>query len=122
MGRIAKGEGIVSLARGFSYDGVSSIITTLWSISDQQSNSLIEAFYRQLRSGKTKSEALRAAKLHYIEQNPAFAHPYYWAAFIPIGNMDAADLPGASFPYLWGLGAALLLAAVVLGWWIRRKR
>ncbi len=121
-GRVARGEGIVSMARGFSYAGVSSIVTTLWSISDQQSNALLKTFYQHLQDGKSKDEALRQAKLHYIEQQPAFAHPYYWAAFIPIGNMEKVNLPGPGLPYGWILGAALLLSAAALTWRIKRSR
>jgi CHAT domain-containing protein/Tfp pilus assembly protein PilF len=118
IGKIRKGEGIVSLARGFSYAGARSIVTTLWRISDQQSQALIEGFYRRLSEGRSKDEALRQAKLDYVNRESPLAHPYYWAGFIPIGDMKAVRFtPPGLTPAQWLLligGAALVLLALGL--------
>jgi CHAT domain-containing protein len=45
----------------------------------------MRAFYGELARGTGRAEALRRAKLHMLRQ-PKFAHPYYWAAFIPAGK------------------------------------
>ncbi|MFK8104135.1 MAG: CHAT domain-containing protein [Saprospiraceae bacterium] len=88
LGKLQKGEGITSLARGFSYAGAKSIITTLWSVNDQKTADLMEQFYRNIKMGNDKAEALRQAQLNYIEQNRnEHSHPFFWAAFIPIGDM-----------------------------------
>jgi len=42
-------------------------------------------FYQRLLNGKGRSAALREAQKAMIA-NPATQHPYYWAAFISIGN------------------------------------
>jgi CHAT domain-containing protein len=34
----------------------------------------------------SKAEALRAAQLSLLRDNPSFSHPYFWAPFILIGN------------------------------------
>jgi CHAT domain-containing protein len=45
-------------------------------------------FYRNLKRGKTKDVALREAKLSFIDaNNHPNAHPFFWAAFIGIGDM-----------------------------------
>ncbi len=45
IGELQSGEGIVSLARGFSYAGAKSIVMTLWSVDDAQTRQLMEYFY-----------------------------------------------------------------------------
>ena len=46
----------------------------------------------QLKAGMTKDEALRQAKLNYLQQaTPKNSHPYFWAAFIPAGDMSALE-------------------------------
>ncbi|MCU0549545.1 MAG: CHAT domain-containing protein [Leptolyngbya sp. Prado105] len=42
-------------------------------------------FYKALKEGKTKAEALRAAQIALLK-NPKTAHPYYWSAFILVGS------------------------------------
>ncbi len=90
IGELQRGEGIVSLARGFSYAGAASIVTTLWSIDDNASANIMVNFYRYLKEGKPKDIALRTAKLDYIQSNQGNnrTHPLFWAAFVPVGNMD----------------------------------
>ena len=89
LGKLSRGEGIISLARAFAYAGAKSIITTLWSVDDAKTKDLMVDFYRKLKKGMTKDAALRQAKLDYLEShtNPGDAHPFYWAGFAPIGDM-----------------------------------
>lgn len=85
IGKLQRGEGIISLARAFAYAGAKSIITSLWAVNDTKTKDLMVSFYKNLRKGKSKSEALREAKLSLIDKN---LHPYYWAGFIGIGDMS----------------------------------
>jgi CHAT domain-containing protein len=125
VGTVYKGEGVISLARGFLYAGAGSIITTLWSINDQANSLLMEQFYEEIRAGKPKDQALRDAKINRIENADALAaHPAYWAAFVPIGDMNVMDsTPGwvaLSGIIAAGVGA---LGLLFFGWrrWKRRK-
>ncbi|MFQ5446967.1 MAG: CHAT domain-containing protein [Saprospiraceae bacterium] len=108
VGEFQRGEGIVSLARGFLYAGASSIVTTLWSIDDNASAEIMVSFYKNLKAGQPKDEALRTAKLEYLHRmrNTNRSHPLFWAAFVPVGNMEPI---ASSFMPWWGW--ALLLAA-----------
>lgn len=86
-GRLHRGEGVMSLARGFFYAGVPSIVMTLWAVDDASSSTLVTSFYRYLFRGKSKDEALRYAKLDYIKHSSSLnAHPYFWAGFVNIGD------------------------------------
>lgn len=87
MGKLRKGEGIMSLARGFLYAGCPSIIMSLWEVEDNSGTEIISSFYKNLKSGKSKDDALRMAKLEYLENaNSRMAHPHYWLGFVSIGD------------------------------------
>lgn len=85
LGQLFRGEGIASLARGFSYAGTKSILTSLWSVNDKATTDLMSDFYRHLADGLSKDEALRQAQLTAINGNQ---EPFYWAGFIPMGDMN----------------------------------
>ncbi len=66
--------------------GARSTIASLWSVDDQATSLLMTKFYQELTNGKiTKSEALRRAQLSVLKQDE-FQHPYFWSAFVLIGN------------------------------------
>ena len=111
IGEFQRGEGIVSLARGFFYAGSQSIVTTLWKLDDKSSLELMPAFYQNIEKGMTKDVALQQAKLSFLENNQDFrGHPLYWASFVPVGNMEGLDLAEKGGSYWWiGLGSLLLL-------------
>ena len=112
VGPLAKGEGLLSLARGFAYSGTKSLITTLWEIKGGASNQLLKEFYKQIKEGATKDSALFLAKKANLN-SAAYAHPYYWAGFIPIGNMEAIQMPFLSrnkliFTFVFLMGGLVL--------------
>lgn len=124
MGRLYRGEGIASLARGFAAAGARSLVTTLWSVSDRSTYEIISQFYELLQAGKPKDVALQQAKLQFIENGSSklTVHPFMWAPFITIGNPAPVELESGTNWQLWGgvaLGAVLLLGA---GWVLRRRR
>ncbi|MBL7814566.1 MAG: CHAT domain-containing protein, partial [Saprospiraceae bacterium] len=89
IGELKRGEGIVSLARAFTYAGTKSMVTTLWDVNDKSTMYIMEGFYRQLRKGQPKDKALWQSKIDYFTRAKGeLAHPYFWAAFIPIGDMQ----------------------------------
>lgn len=89
-GKLQKGEGIISMARAFAYAGSKSIITSHWNIDDKSTGTIMKEFYRQLGNQKTKDESLKIAKLKFMENNKGLrGHPFYWAAFIAIGDMSS---------------------------------
>ncbi len=113
IGELQKGEGIISLARGFSYAGAKSIVTTLWSINDEKTKELMLNFYTQLKDGKSKDAALRQAKLNFIEKYSHNANPFFWAAFIPIGDMESIRFSSSTI-CVYIIGFALLLLGFLL--------
>ncbi len=88
LGELQENEGVISLARAFAYAGAKSIVTSLWSVSDAKTKDLMVDFYKNLRKGMLKDDALRQAKLDFLKRNRGqAAHPFYWAGFVGIGNM-----------------------------------
>jgi CHAT domain-containing protein len=88
IGKLQRGEGIISLARAFAYAGAKSIVTSLWSVNDKSTSELMRFFYRELRRGKDKDEALRLARLRFLKESSVKnSHPFFWAAFVPLGDM-----------------------------------
>lgn len=69
--------------------GARSTVATLWRIDDEASATLISQFYEQLvqasKTGISKAEALRRAQLAILK-NPKYSSPYYWAAYVLLGN------------------------------------
>lgn len=117
IGELQQGEGIISLARGFSYAGAKSIITTLWSVDDQKTKDLMESFYHYIKKGDRKSAALRKAKLDFIEQYSHDAHPFYWSPFVAMGDRAPVQLNKGHW---WTWGGGLLLISLSL--WVLKRR
>lgn len=65
--------------------GTRSVLGTLWQVSDESTALLMGDFYKHLRAGSTKAEALRLAQLALLK-DPNFRHPFYWAPYILVGN------------------------------------
>lgn len=91
FGEIQEGEGVQSLSRAFTYAGVKSTVMSLWAVPDQQTSLIMTEFYNRLKSGNSKSEALRLAKINYLEttDEDELKHPYYWASFLINGDVEA---------------------------------
>ena len=70
LGKEMGGEGLVGLTRAFQYAGARSVLASLWSVGDESTAELMTRFYGQLKAGKTKDDALRAAQLELIRDRP----------------------------------------------------
>jgi CHAT domain-containing protein len=82
LGKIANGDDVVGLTRGFLYAGSRSIVASLWQVDDLATAYLMTRFYDNLQQAD-KREALRQAQL---DTRKKYAHPFYWAAFQITGN------------------------------------
>ncbi|WP_109435788.1 CHAT domain-containing protein [Aquimarina sp. AU119] len=82
-GKIMKGEGMLSLARGFYYAGASSLTTTLWKVDDRTTSVLMKYYYEALDQGNAKDVAMAVAKRKYLEntEDEPMKHPFFWGGF-----------------------------------------
>lgn len=63
--------------------GVRSTLATLWSIDDRSTADVMSEFYRQLKAGVNKAQALQRAQLGVFAKEKA---PYFWAPYVLVGN------------------------------------
>jgi len=74
-----------SLSRAFTKAGAPTVVASLWSVNDTSTKETMTAFYKEIVEGQSKAEAMRRAQLA-VMRDPRFAHPYYWAPFIVLGD------------------------------------
>jgi CHAT domain-containing protein len=90
VGAVPSGDGVYGMRRALVLAGAASQVVSLWSVNDASTRELMRDYYRELARGIGRAEALRQAKLRMLRQ-PRYAHPYYWAAFIPAGDWRPLD-------------------------------
>ncbi len=83
LGAIKNGEGVYGLQRAFKVAGADAILMSLWKIDDQATQALMTSFYEYWLNKKDKSEAFKMAQQQLRQQYP---DPYYWGAFLLIGE------------------------------------
>lgn len=125
-GKDVRGEGLISLTRGFMYAGASSVVASLWKVDDEATSELMKLFYtNMLQDGMTPAAALRAAQ-NSIRQNPNWRSPHYWAAFTLQGEYRQVIKPTPAYETpisrKIGVGVALLMLMTGAVWWYRRQR
>ncbi|NES68228.1 MAG: CHAT domain-containing protein [Okeania sp. SIO2D1] len=87
-GKNIRGEGLVSLTRGFMYAGAKRVVASLWNVDDEATAELMSKFYRgMLDRGVSPVEALRQSQLETMKQQ-GWQHPYYWGAFTLQGEWE----------------------------------
>jgi CHAT domain-containing protein/tetratricopeptide (TPR) repeat protein len=121
VGLYQSGEGILSLGRDFMYAGVPSVLSTLWSLNDYSGSIIIKAFYANLNLGMDKDEAIRQAKLHYLDNHTGTSsHPAFWACFVQIGDYNS--IPVQESYKAWYTGLAVFSFLAILIFLFRRLR
>ncbi len=120
-GKIAKGEGIMSLGTAFQYAGTKSLLLTSWEVSDQTTPELMKHFYTNLKAGMNKAKALQQAKLQYLKTADINrTHPFYWGGFYLVG--DAAPISFSDHNWLyWVLGLVLFGILFLVMFWYRKR-
>lgn len=92
VGKIAKGEGILSLGTAFQYAGTKSLLLTSWEVSDKTTPEVMKNFYNNLDKGMGKAKALQQAKLQFMEHTDVFTKdPFYWGGFYLVGDYSSIE-------------------------------
>lgn len=77
-----RGEGLMSLARGFLARGADTVVATHWPVSDRASAMFMRAFYEALdKEGVSAAHALRRAQIKLMDEG-GFHDPFYWGAYV----------------------------------------
>jgi len=120
VGRIQRGEGVMSIARGFRYAGCPSLIMSLWKISDKRSADIMSRFYSAISKGSRIDDALATAKRSYLAEIDILnSHPFYWAAFLSVGDTSPVSRSVRTSTILM---LALAALGVSLAWMVWRRR
>jgi CHAT domain-containing protein/tetratricopeptide (TPR) repeat protein len=82
------GDEFVALNRAFLAAGSASVMATLWPVDDKASVALMKQFYGRLRTSIDEGNAANALAQaqRSLRRSPQLKHPYYWAAYIVVGQ------------------------------------
>jgi len=118
------GEGTFSIARGFSLVGVPSIVMSLWKVNDRVTSDLMMDMYKGfINEGQPINEALRSSKLNYLDNSDEYsAHPYYWAAFLHLGENTELNPQNKINSYVIWAGAFAFLFLIAIAFWVLGKK
>src|SRR5699024_943328 len=117
-GTYLQGTGIMGFSRALRYAGAQSLVLNLWQVNDQLASDFTIDFYKGLSEGKTKSAALREAKIHFLENRNA--NPHYWGAYILYGNPRPVVGQYFAVPLI-ALTVFLIAGAIFWGIWLLRE-
>ena len=87
----AKGDKRASLGlAGSAYQaGAQSTVATLWLVEDESQSELMGEFYKALKEGKSKADALRKAQLSLLNSpNQEYRNPFFWGGTILLGSWE----------------------------------
>ena len=112
-----RGEGIMSIARGFRQAGTQNLVGSLWNANDFSTHLLMKHYYQLLMTGVPKADALRQAKQIYLTETDR-THPFFWSAFVLVGDNEPLEAP-FRIPALYWLGLAGLLISIIF--WYKWK-
>jgi CHAT domain-containing protein len=90
VGKLQGEEGVSDLAEAFLAAGSKTVVASLWSADDTFASALMERFYQRLALGESTSSALRGAKLDMLTKYGEQVSPFYWAAYVAIGDASAS--------------------------------
>ncbi len=83
LGDIQAGEGVFGLQRAFQQAGAKSVLMSLWKVDDEATQTLMTEFYMALLKGQSKRQAFKTAQMNLKKR---FPEPYYWGAFVMVGE------------------------------------
>ena len=85
LGRVQDGDEVLGFTRSFLSAGSSSLIASLWPVSDDATSVLMSTLYGELSKGRDIQKAMQAGQLAVLK-DPKMSHPFFWAPFNLIGN------------------------------------
>lgn len=118
-GKFESGEGMMTLARGFLYAGVPTLVISLWNVNDESTSRIMKEFYQNMENGLSSTEALHQAKLKFLENSDnILSNPFFWAGFVQIGpGQFINDRKNLVF---WWLSLPFL--GLVSGYFVMRRK
>jgi CHAT domain-containing protein len=85
LGRVANGDEVLGFTRSFLAAGASTLIVSLWPVSDDATKLLMSTLYGELAKGTDVQVAMQHAQLAVL-RSKGMDHPFFWAPFNVIGD------------------------------------
>lgn len=81
-------EGMIGMARTFLVAGAPVVVASQWPVDSDATAELMIRFHRLRKlEGLTTTRALRRSQQEMLAgTDQQYRHPYYWAAFLPVGG------------------------------------
>lgn len=96
-GKIYNGEGVQGMSKSFLLGGAHNILSSLWNASETSSMKITTSFLEKVYAGQSIDLALHTAKLDYLSNiEPNKKHPYYWANFILLAEVEKQEYESSS--------------------------
>ena len=89
QGDIRSGEGVYGLQRALTVAGARSTLLSLWKVDDKATAGFMVRFYKRLKAGEPRSDALAATQKEFRDGKtgiPGWSDPFYWAAWQLVGD------------------------------------
>lgn len=115
IGKQYKGEGAMSMARGFQYAGAKSLLFSLWQINDLSTSQIMQSFYKNYNKNESAFLANHYSKIAYLENENISnikKSPYYWSAFVFYGSLETQKPKNTVFYIIFGI--LIILIALLL--------
>ncbi|MGH1336685.1 MAG: CHAT domain-containing protein [Aureispira sp.] len=111
-------QDLLMLGTSFLYAGSRGVILPLWQ-QDSTAAEVVQYYYEGLQQGLENDEALRQAKLRYLQTtNGSEGHPSHWAGYVLVGNQQTIKV-AAPIIYIWWFLFPIAFISF-LGWWSLR--
>ncbi|TPN83004.1 CHAT domain-containing protein [Aquimarina algicola] len=122
-GKIYNGEGVLGMSKSFLLGGAHNILSSLWNASEASSLKITTSFLENIHAAQATDLALHEAKLNYLNNSePNKRHPYYWANFILLGEIDTHKIYTNSSIWIGLVSAGILLFLLFMIRPLRRIR
>jgi CHAT domain-containing protein len=126
-GKLRRGEGVLSLARGITVAGCASATVSLWNVVEDSATTgdIMRSYFEKLALGEQKDVALGKAKREFLNgdhKGDRYYRPFSWAELIITGDTAPTPMQWRDNRDIWLIGT-LILAAILLivGWRMKRK-
>jgi CHAT domain-containing protein len=83
-GKLLGSEGLLSMAHAISSNDVSSVVFSIWNISDSLAKKFVTRFIHYFSQDNNIDQAMRKVKIEMINSN--YSHPYYWSGIMAYKN------------------------------------
>jgi len=116
-GKLKTSTGMVSLNRAFTLAGVPATLASLWEVPDKITEDIMIDFYKYLKSGESKTSALRKAKIKYLKNtdDANFKKPFYWAGFVLHGDAKPIQFQSKkSTNFIYNIAIILSLLIIII--------